>query len=325
MPFAPPPPDPPALVRHAAAAPCEAATRARLLAPPMPGDDEVRLTCSVRLAPGDRVRKRIVIEGAAASGLTLDCAGASLGRPGEDAHLGAYTIAIRSRPPSRPGEGWDRPSDIRIRDCQVFGHVRIWGMAENGQGPLLRESSHSLGHTARAQAASPTDVTITDTTIVAAGPIPLYLGPGVTRVTLRGSRLAGRSVSTALYLDAESAENRIEDNDVETETARELVAVDGSARNRITGNRFTLRGQGGLRLYRNCGEGGTVRHQTPSDNVITGNTFRTSGFFQAAPIVVNSRNGWRLTCGEDAGYPFGSSLDNADNGTGNVVAPNTVE
>ncbi len=108
--------------------------------------------------------------------------------------------------PARPGEPWDRPSDIRIRDCTVFGHVRIWGMGENGQGPLLRDSSRSLGHTERAQDAAPTGVTITGTTIVAAGPIPLYLGPGVTRVTLTGSRLAGRSVSTALYLDAERRE-----------------------------------------------------------------------------------------------------------------------
>ncbi|BCM86963.1 hypothetical protein NS228_00005 [Methylobacterium indicum] len=317
--------DPPALIRPAAAAPCSPSLRARLLSPPAPGDDEVSLTCSLQLSPDDRVLKRIVIEGAAASGLTLDCAGASLGRPNEPVYLGSYTIAIRSRPPARPGEPWDRPSGIRIRDCTIYGHVRIWGMGENGQGPLLRESSHSLGHTERAQAAAPTDVTITGTSITAAGPIPLYLGPGVTRVTLRGSRLAGRSVSTALYLDAESAENRIEDNDIETETGREAIAVDGSARNRITGNRFTLRGEGGVRLYRNCGEGGTVRHQTPSDNVITENLFRTGGWFAATPIVVNSRNGWRLTCGEDAGYPFGSSVDNRDNGTGNVVAPNTVE
>ncbi|KMO31406.1 hypothetical protein VQ02_25930 [Methylobacterium variabile] len=321
----PPPPDPPALVRPATAAPCDGTVRARLLSPPQGDDDTVPLTCSLRLAPEDQVLRHIVIEGSAASGLTLDCAGAAIGRPNVPAHLGDYTIAIRSRPPAQPGGRWDRPSDIRIRDCVVFGHVRIWGMGENGQGPLVRDSSRSLGHTERAQAAAPTAVTITGTTITAAGPIPLYLGPGVTRVTLRDSRLDGRSVSTAIYLDAESAENRIENNDVTTALGREAVAVDGSARNRITGNRFTLGGQGGVRLYRNCGEGGTVRHQTPSDNVITGNIFRTGGWFQAAPIVVNSRNGWRLNCGEDAGYPFGSSLDNSDGGTGNVVAPNTVE
>lgn len=325
MPMPAPPPDPPALVVASAAAPCDAAARARLLAPPAPGEDSVALTCSVRLAPGDRVLKRIVLEGKAASGITLDCAGAAIGNPGEPARLDAITLSIRSRPPAQGGEPWERPSGIAIRDCMIHGHVRIWGMGVNGQAPALRASSHSLGHTERAQSAAPTGIAITGTTITASGPIPLYLGPGVTRVSLTGSRLAGRTVGTALYLDAESAENRIEDNDFVAETGREAIAVDGSARNRITGNRFALGSQGGVRLYRNCGEGGTVRHQTPSDNVITGNVFRGSGLFGAEPIVVNSRNGWRLYCGEDAGYPFGSSLDNSDGGTGNVVAPNRVE
>ncbi|MFE1602426.1 right-handed parallel beta-helix repeat-containing protein [Methylobacterium sp. ID0610] len=319
------PPDPPALVHRVAAAPCDAATRARLLAPPGPGEDSIALTCSLRLSRGDHVLKRIVLEGSAASGVTLACDGAAIGRPGEPARLDAFTIAIRSRPPARPNEPWDRPAEIRISDCAVFGHIRIWGMGVNGQALPVRDSSRSLGHTERAQAAAPTGVTITGTTITAAGPIPLYLGPGVTRVTLRDSAITGRSVATAIYLDAESAENRIENTDFTAETGREAIAVDGSARNRITGNRFALGGQGGVRLYRNCGEGGTVRHQTPSDNVITGNRFRGSGLFQAEPIVVNSRNGWRLSCGDDAGYPFGSSIDNSDGGTGNVVAPNTVE
>ncbi|GJD55436.1 right-handed parallel beta-helix repeat-containing protein [Methylobacterium dankookense] len=325
MPMPTLPPDPPALVATVAAPPCDAATRARLLAPPEAGEDAVALTCSLRLAPGDRVLKRIVLEGRAASGVTLDCAGAAIGHPGAPARLDAITLAIRSRPPSRPGAQWERPSGITIRDCAVFGHVRIWGMGVNGQAPALRDSSHSLGHTERAQAAAPTGIAISGTTITASGPIPLYIGPGVTRVTLTGSRLAGRTVGTALYLDAESAENRIEDNDVVAETGREAIAVDGSARNRIVGNRFALNGQGGVRLYRNCGEGGTVRHQTPSDNVVTGNVFRGVGLFGADAVVANSRNGWRLYCGEDAGYPFGSSIDNSDGGTGNVVAPNRVE
>jgi len=325
MPFlAPPlpPPDPPALVR-AAAAPCDAATRARVLAPAAPGAESVTLACSLRLGPEDRVTKRIVLEGAAASGVTLDCAGATLGQAEPPPAPDAFAIAIRSRP--LPGGGFERPSDIIVRDCRILGHVRIWGMGVNGQGAAVRESSHGRGHTERAQGAAPTEIMILGTTITALGHIPLYLGPGVTRVTLQGSRLDGRSRSTALYLDAESAENRIADNAIATETGRELVAVDGSARNRITGNRFDLRGQGGVRLYRNCGEGGTVRHQTPSDNVVTGNVFRGRGLFGSAPVVVNSRGGWRLYCGEDRGYPFGSSADDGDNGTGNVVEPNRVE
>ncbi len=313
---------PPAIVRPAPA--CDAAARARILAPARPGDETAALTCSLTLGRGERVTRRLLLEGSAASGVTLACDGAAIG-PGEaGTGLLDFAIEIRSRPPAAGSDRWDRPEDITIRDCDILGHVRIWGMGLNGQGPAVRESSHSFGHTERAQAAAPTRVRLLGSTFNAFGRIPLYLGPGVTGVALRDSRIRGTSSATGLYLDAESADNVIADNDFDIRTGREIIAVDGSARNRITGNRFALHGEGGVRLYRNCGEGGTVRHQTPSDNVITGNTFRGAGFF-AAPIVVNSRNGWDFHCGADAGYPFGSSLDNRDNGTGNVVAPNTNE
>ncbi|GJE59631.1 right-handed parallel beta-helix repeat-containing protein [Methylobacterium trifolii] len=314
--------DPPAIVVPAAARACDPAIRALLLAPPGPGVDSVSLACSLRLEPGDRVLRRIVLEGSQASGVEIDCRGATIGQVEAAPRLDAFTVEIRSL--ARPS-GWDRPSGITIRNCAIFGHVRVWGMGVNGQGVAVKASSHSLGHTERAQAAAPTGVSILDSTITASGHIPLYLAPGVTRFTLRDSKLSGRSTSTALYLDAESAENLIEGNEFAVATGREAIAVDGSARNRIVGNRFELGGQGGVWLYRNCGEGGTVRHQTPSDNVITGNVFHGGGFFQAEAITVNSRGGWRLYCGEDAGYPFGSSLDNGDGGTGNVVAPNRAQ
>lgn len=313
---------PPAIVRPAPD--CDAATRARILAPRRPGDDVANLTCSLRLGPGERVTKRLLLEGSAASGVTVACDGGAIG-PGEaGAGLLDFAVEIRSRPPAPGSTRWDRPEGVTLRGCAILGHVRIWGMGMNGQGERVRDSSHSLGHTERAQAAAPSRVSILDSAITAFGRIPVYLGPGVTGFTLRGSTIAGTSSATAVYLDAESADNVIADNDFDIRTGREIVAVDGSARNRITGNRFALHGEGGVRLYRNCGEGGTVRHQTPSENVVTGNTFRGAGFF-AAPIVVNSRNGWDIHCGADSGYPFGSSLDNRDNGTGNVVEPNRTE
>ncbi|WP_187277266.1 right-handed parallel beta-helix repeat-containing protein [Methylobacterium sp. WL103] len=255
----------------------------------------------------------------------IDCAGATIGRAEPAPTLADFAVEIRSRAPAGPGGTWSRPSGVMLRNCRILGHVRVWGMGLNGQGAAVKASSHSLGHTERAQAAAPTEVTIRDSTITALGHIPLYLAPGVTRFTLQGSTLDGRSGADAIYLDAESADNVIADNTIAVALGREAIAVDGSARNRITGNRIATQGQGGVRLYRNCGEGGTVRHQTPSDNVVTGNTFTGDGLFASAAIVVNSRGGWRLYCSQDSGYPFGSSLDNADGGTGNVVAPNTVE
>ena len=148
------------------------------------------------------------------------------------------------------------------------------------------------------------------------------MGPGVTRVTVSGGRFTGRSDSTAIYLDAESAETVIRDVDFNLATPREKIAVDGSARNIIVGNRFALGGQGGVFLYRNCGEDGVIRHQTPSDNVITDNVFTGASRLRPRTVVVGAREGGRRYCAADRGWPFGSSLDDGDHATGNTVARN---
>lgn len=307
--------------------PCDAATRARALSPAAPGDDEIRLTCSLSLHANEHIERRILIEGAAGSGVTLDCGGGVIG-PARARPFGAFSVEIRSAGP-RPGRDgqpvWEPVTDVTLRGCSIRGDVRVWGMAMNGQGAALRDSSRALGHTDRAQAAAPSRIAILDSTLTGLGSIPLYLGPGVTASVLRGSRLRGTSRSVAVYLDAESAHNTIEGNDFNIETGREAIAVDGSAENRIVGNRFVLRGARAVDLYRNCGEGGTVRHQTPSDNVITGNVFVRHGLWRPDPVKVGAREGWRLYCGEDAGYPFGSSADDGDNARGNVVDSNVTE
>lgn len=315
------------LLTLTAAAPCDAGARARLLAPSTSGDDTVALTCSVRLRPGDRVERRILLEGAAASGVEVDCNGATLGRPAPAPKFNEFAVEIRSRRPDPSVERWERPVGVTLRDCTILGNVRVWGMGMNGQGEAVRSSSHRLGHTERAQAAAPTEVRILGSRLTALGSIPLYLGPGVTGLTLSGSTLSGKSGSVALYLDAESADNVITDNVFAVETGREAVALDGSARNTIRNNRFTIGYRGGIHLYRNCGEGGTVRHQTPSDNTITDNSFRYTGLWRPDPVNVGSRGGWGWTmnCADDAGYPFGSSLDDDDHATGNVVERNRTE
>ncbi|MDD2461433.1 MAG: right-handed parallel beta-helix repeat-containing protein, partial [Kiritimatiellae bacterium] len=76
-------------------------------------------------------------------------------------------------------------------------------------------------------------------------------------------------------------------------------------------------------LYRNCGEGGTVRHQTPNGNILADNRFMTRGLaLRTYGIWLGSRNGRRAYCGCDAGYPFGSSLDNRDFADDNTVTNN---
>ena len=279
------------------------------------------LTCRAVLAPGARVTRRVVIEGAEASGAELDCQGGTLGVPGRETTTRTPTVFIASR--FQDGV-WRRPADVAIRDCTVHGAIRIWGMGAGGSMRDLLASSRTAIHTATAQAAAPTRISLTDVTFAATGSIPLYVGPGVTRVTVERPRFTGRSVSTAVYLDAESADNTISEGVFDIRTAREQIAVDGSARNRIKSNRFALRGRGGVFLYRNCGEDGVIRHQTPSDNQITDNIFTSAGWFRPRAVVVGAREGNRRYCRDDAGWPFGSSLDDGDHATGNVVARNAV-
>lgn len=261
--------------------------------------------------------ERIVLSGTAASGTVIDCGGGwyNDGRPTE--------LVIRSE---KTDAGWERPEGIVIRNCKIRGAIRVFGLGRNGEAPEVRESSHCEGHTQRAQEAAPKDIRISGVEIEAIHRIPLYLAPGVTGVVFENSRITGWGASTAIYLDCESAGNLIAGNTLAMRAAREVIAVDGSADNRIEGNRFENIAYGGIFLYRNCGEAGTVRHQTPHGNVIRDNWFdtRTLGAFQVA-IHLGSRNGRRTYCGQDDGHPFGSSLDDRDFADDNTVTGNVFD
>jgi len=223
-------------------------------------------------------------------------------------------------------KGWDVPEKITIRNGRIRGSIRIYGLGVNGEAAKVRESSHREGHTSRAQAAAPRAILLEDLKIEADHRIPLYLGPGVTGVMVRNCTFTGWSASTTVYLDAESGGNRIEGCTFDVRSGREVMAVDGSATNTIVGNRFLQVSYGGIYLYRNCGEGGTVRHQTPQGNVIENNFFnvkdlRSGGY----GVWLGSRQGRRSYCEDDAGYPFGSSIDNRDFADHNVLRRNIFQ
>lgn len=300
-----------------AARPCSAVELTALTART---DSPFELRCQARLERGQIISRPLIIQGAEASGASLDCQGQAVGRPGQPVTASAPTIAIWSRRQS--ALRWSRPTDITIRNCTIYGAIRVWGMGSDGSYDDLRASSRTAEHTATAQAAAPTRIRLERLALIAHGTIPLYVGPGVTRVSLTGSRFSGSSVATALYLDAESAHNRIENNRFAIKTGREVIAVDGSAHNRISHNQLALNGEGGIFLYRNCGERGVIRHQTPSHNIITDNSFSGASWLRPRLVVEGSRNGRRSYCGDDRGYAFGSSADDADHATDNTVERN---
>ena len=300
------------------ASPCSPAEVAALTAPAAAETLPFRLTCFATLPPGRSIQRSILFEGAEASGAGIDCNGGSIGSPGAASTTHTPTVAVWSR---RESLSWSVPRDVRITRCTINGNLRVWGLGRDDI-EALRASSRTAGHTATVQASAPTGLALDDVTFVATGSIPLYVGPGVTGVRMTGGGFRGRSVSTAVYLDAESARAVIRNVAFDIRTGREQIAVDGSANNRIESNTFSLRGRGGVFLYRNCGEDSVIRHQTPSGNRITANRFDGAAWFTPRPVVVGSREGRRRYCGDDAGYQFGSSADNGDRAAGNVVSDN---
>lgn len=307
---------------HAATPTCGPKTMSALLAPATRGEAQIRIRCAPTLKSTDVITKRVLIEGAAASGLTFDCRGARL------ISENGQALFIRSVKgmDARGKATWSRPSDVTIRNCRITGSVRIYGMDRNGEGENLRASSREdERHTERARAAAPTRVLIEKTTITGNAGIPLYVSPGTTYFTLRHSVLNGRSSSVAIYLDTESAHNRIENNQLHVKTSREVIAVDASSHNLIRGNYLSGLSEGGIFLYRNCGEGGTIRHATASFNRIENNFFYYNRYQGRDPSIwIASRNGGRSYCEMDAGFPWGSSVDNRDFARDNVVTGNVI-
>ncbi len=322
QPAPPPQPAAPAPAPVASAPPagsCSDSVVEKLLTPASQDPSPVKLSCSVQLPARSVVTRQVIFEGSNASGSTLDCGGGSLENAGPKG--GKDAVIVRSK---SSGQEWSRPVNVTVRNCDINGAVRIYGLGRNGEADAVRQSSMNADHTRFAQSAAPANITFDRVRITGSGGVPFYVSPGATNVALTNSTVRGTSTSVAVYLDAESAGARIANNTFDISTkSREIIAVDGSAHNDISGNRFNRASNGGIYLYRNCGEGGTIRHQAPQFNRIERNSFVMNGSRDPA-VWLNSRNGNRSYCFKDPSRPYGSSLTSMDMAQNNTVDNNTA-
>lgn len=302
------------------AATCSPAELNNILATADAKNHSVEVSCSVKLPKNSLITKRLYFSGSQASNNQFDCNGSTIA----PTHIsGGDSVVIRSL--HKNGQ-WSRPENVVLRGCKISGSLRLLGMGANGEAANVRASSQQSGHTARIQAAAPSHIALENLTIMGQHRVPLYLAPGVNHVRVSGSRITGKSVSVAVYLDAESANNTFSRNTIDTQTtSRELIAIDGSAHNTFTQNRFSSLNRGGIYFYRNCGEGGTIRHQTPSHNTLSNNVFFYRKYNGKLPAVwLGARNGNRHYCAADNGFAFGSSVNNGDFADNNVVENNQI-
>jgi len=228
---------------------------------------------------------------------------------------------------TKTSSGWVQTKNVTVKNCKIIGGVRIIGLGKNGQAADVKESSLSLGHTERAQAAAPANIKFSNVIFETSdGMTLLYIAPGTTYVTVENSTFSGINTGSGpiVYMDAESGHNIFRNNIFSARSTREVIACDGSAYNLIEENDFNMITKGGIYLYRNCGEGGTVRHQTPNHNTIRNNSFNLSNLIYGNyGIWLGSRNGNKSYCEDDAGYSFGSSIDNRDFANDNIVNSNS--
>ena len=285
----------------------------------------IHLSCSVTLPKGSIVYRNVILEGSSASGVTLDCNGSTIDTSRGSNRAEKTAVVVRSK---QAADGhWDAPQSATVKNCTIKGFVRVYGLNENAGGANMHASSMHLDHTKFARTSAPKRIRFLNLSIEAPGGISLYIGPGVTWTTLSSSTLTGQTVATAIYIDAESGWNSIIENRFSIKTKhRELIAIDGSTRNEIVGNVFENPVNGGIFVYRNCGENGTIRHQKPELNTISNNTFSyvDSGEKAKPAVWLGSRGGTQKYCFKDPQHPFGSSANPMDFAQKNTVEHNHI-
>jgi parallel beta-helix repeat protein len=310
------------------------------------GPKTVSIDCNLNLSSSDVVWKRMIFSGSDATGLTVNCNGATLHGGKDTQNYNKDMIEVKSK---KIGTRWERPENITIKNCNIIGSVRVWGMGKNGEAYDVKESSRrekkksrAYLHVTRVRNNAPKNIVFDNVTITGVGRNPLYFAPGVTYSKLINSEMKGKSDRVAIYLDAESAYNTIKNNYIHVVTKKDqwgrvpgvvnrgwpLIAIDGSTRNKILNNKFSSLNHGGIYLYRNCGEGGTIRHTTPSRNLIINNIFYYKNYKGGKPAVyLGSRDyGFKERhpghCDKDDGRPYGSSASEKDYARHNVVMQN---
>jgi parallel beta-helix repeat protein len=288
------------------------------------------LTASARLEPGCVYTGGFDIT---ASGVTLDCRGATVDGTGQ----GGTGILVHA-----PADA--DLSRVTIRDCAVRGFLN--GIRVTRDGFRALAAGHEYDHGVH-------DVLVERGRVSGSTGVGIYVDGYVTRTTIRDTSITGAG-SSGIYLEAGSAGNVVTRNSIRDNgfrengpggqlitfagvrfrfwgIGREGISVDGSRRNLITGNTFAGNSAGGVFLYTNCGE---YVHSRPErwfprrygadDNVIAANRFAggTNG------VWVGSRMGESVLPMDCSDVPYvedGLRWITLDRAARNAVVANTFD
>ena len=110
-----------------------------ILAPATASSSYVKIDCNLTLKRNNVVTKRLIFEGSKASGVTCDCNHAKLDGGKNTVNYRKDMIEVKSKKTNE--QTWIKPQYITIKNCNIIGSVRIWGMGKNGETAAIKESS----------------------------------------------------------------------------------------------------------------------------------------------------------------------------------------
>ena len=218
-----------------------------------------------------------------ASDVTFDCRGARIEDPTGQGSRGITvtaptTVALH---------------DVTVRNCVVEGFLNNIRVTRAGFKQLVPGSEYDNAYSG---------IVIENSHLYRSRGSGLFVDGYVTGVTIRGLEIAGAG-GVGIYLEAGSKDNVVEDNSIHRNgfkdvygegvpfpfagldfryhsTGREGIAVDGSRNNVIRRNTIGMNANGGVLLYKNCGEFATTepgqwwhRPYGADGNLIEDNTF----------------------------------------------------
>jgi hypothetical protein len=221
-----------------------------------------------------------------ASGATLDCRGARIVRTSPETGRNGIDVTTTTDVPL---------TDVTVRNCIVEG----WGNNVRIQREGYKDLAEGAEYENRTDRILFENSRFYDST--ASG---FFIGAYVTGVTLRDVEVSG-SAAVGVYVEAGSKDNVIEDSRIHANgwgdtgpegvpivvggtelryesTGREGIAIDGSRDNVVRNNWIAGNANGGIFLYKNCGEDFTnrpnahwVRRYGATGNLVTGNFIST--------------------------------------------------
>lgn len=262
------------------------------------------LSGTVRLNPGCVYHQQVTIS---SSDTHLDCQGATL-----DGGMSIKTGILVA------GQGAGI-SNVSVKNCIVRNFVGNGVMVVAGKNQRKRSG------------VPPMNIVLEGLKVENTRGVGVNFNSYVSGASLINSRVSG-SVGAGIYLSQSTSANLIAGNEIVNNgrpfgrhKGREGIAIDSSARNKISNNLIQGNGRGGIFVYKNCGEHfstgkSVIRWQHSDANEIVDNKFEGGevGVWLASRQSRNQKN-W--DCGDKPVDPKGKYYnDYADH---NVVTGNS--